>query len=125
MHYFDVSLENFESVPRECKITEFERILIIPRKGVIHDSGYLCMAFVGVINDEAICLRGGGSDVLHIDGLSEADQYFYPTTHRKAWSIDCTPNGLLCIFAPGSKLRFDDIMLSDASIYAKPLKAFN
>ena len=73
-----------------------DSIIILPgRSRDLHDSGYRCMDFVAVKNDEPICLLAGGSDVIHIDGIGGADL-------RKgsfgdgAWSIDCLPkSGLL------------------------------
>lgn len=122
MKIFDVTLNNYEEIPRYFKQgEEFDSILIIPTTE-LHDSGFARMAFIGCKSEEAVCLRGGGSDVLDLDGIGGSGIYYVPTIRPKSWSIDCTPNGLLRIFAHKCKLRFDDIIVSSCGIYAIPRK---
>jgi len=92
-------------------IGEFDSLIILPLKKR-HDSGYRCLDFVAVKNDEPICLLSGCSDVVHIEGVGGFGydwRYKYPTCPHLVpptqWSIDCLPvSGLLRLFCRG-KIR--------------------
>ena len=85
-------------------------LIIIPGSGdKLHDSGYRCMGFI-VVNEknEPLGYIGGGSDVIHIGGISgggiRTRNYtaFAELVPRISWSIDCLPkSGLLRLFARG------------------------
>jgi hypothetical protein len=73
----------------------------------MHDSGYRCMDFVAVKNNEAICLLSGGSDVIHLDGIGGYGYNWYEKYGSvpnlvipSGWNMDCLPkSGLLRLFA--------------------------
>lgn len=76
-------------------IGEFDSIVIIPgHYKEIHDSGYRCMKYVLVKEGVPICISGGCSDVLHINGIggygdwdpkNGVPQLIKPVD----WSIEC------------------------------------
>ena len=93
--------------------------------GHLHDSGFRCMDFVAVLDDEPICLLSGCSDVIHIDGISGFGYQWlerYGTAPRaippSAWRIDClAQSGLLRIWSTRGKMTCD-LPLSSFEIYA-------
>jgi hypothetical protein len=103
---------DFKKLPRidELKVTEreFDSLIIIPER-YKHDSGYLCMSVVGCKGSKAVCIMGGGSDVIHFDGIGGYGNWCKGVGSKipdkippKAWSIDCIPCGYLRIFAYGN-----------------------
>lgn len=75
----------------------FTSLVIIPTKH-IHDSGFICMDFVGIRDEKPVCRLSGCSDVIHVDGIGG---YGYRWASRgkgvpleipiSGWSIDCLP----------------------------------
>lgn len=116
---------DFKSLPRvDWKGTdeEFDGIIIIPEK-TKHDSGFMCMSFAGCKGNKAVCLMGGGSDVIHFDGIGGygdwrkgAGSDIPDKVEPKGWSVDCIPCGYLRIFSKG-KITIGN-MLSDFDIFA-------
>jgi len=90
-------------------IGKFRSVVIIPGSaGDLHDSGYRCMTYLLADDkNEPICLVGGGSDVMHIDGIGGYGEHNWKTgfpqlIKPKGWSIDCLPkSGLLHLFTHG------------------------
>lgn len=86
-------------------IGPFRSLVIVPERRK-HDSGYTVMSFVAV--DERgypIVRLGGGSDVIHIEGIAGLGKGWYEIEDKKAreailltqfirsghWAIDCLP----------------------------------
>ncbi len=104
-----MTIKDFEKVPRAPWSLEIEcdSLIILPgSEKDIHDSGYRCMSFIVVKDNKAIYQIGGGSDVLHIEGIGGYG-YDWLTENKhapvkvkpKSWSIDCLPkSGLLRLF---------------------------
>lgn len=82
-------------------VENFSSLVIIPTKRK-HDSGYMCMEFCAVDeNNKPIKRLSGCSDILHIDGIGGYGKWRdqIPTAlPPKGWSIDCIPCGYLRIF---------------------------
>ena len=87
-----------------------------------HDSGWMCMDFVAVNeDDEPVCRLSGCSDVLNLDGIGgygnwrggEVPRYI----ETKGWSIDCLPCGYLRLFSRSTLTAGP--ALSNFEIYAK------
>ena len=76
----------------------------------IHDSGYRCMDFVAVMDDEPVCLLSGCSDVIHIEGIGGFGARWlerYGTVPKSVppvgWSIDVLlTSGFLRLFCDGA-----------------------
>jgi len=109
------------------EVIECDSLIILPMP-TRHDSGYRNMYFVAVSGDKAV-LIGGGSDVIHIDGIGGyginwVKKYggvpkFIPPS---GWSIDCLPvSGLLRMW-PSSQRIHCGTALSSFEIYALPPK---
>ena len=104
---------------------QFDSIIILPERRK-HDSGYMCMSFVGCIGGDAVAIMSGGSDVLHIDGIGGLGKDWlerFPGVPKlvepKSWSIDCLPCGCLRIWAGGKNIEIGS-MLSSFEIFAEP-----
>ena len=119
----EMSKKELQSVPHLSEWQEEIRchsFVVIPGSGSqkqLHDSGFRCMSFVAVDRKEMpICQVGGGSDVIHIDGITGfghrwLDKYKGCPTEVKptSWSVDCLPrSGLLRFFAS------EDVLLGAA-----------
>lgn len=106
---------------------DFNGIIIVPTHE-LHDSGYGCMKFVLLNNDKIVGCVGGGSDIIHINGIGGYGIFFNMEEYDKAvstgkvnvvsWSIDCLPNGLIRLFS-NKKLLIDLPITSDFIIYTK------
>lgn len=129
MNFFDAKKSDFYSLPKiawnaNMNGKQFDSIIILPESEV-HDSGYMCMSFVGCIGEEAVAIMGGVSDVLHIDGIGGYGKDWRAMPLRipmmipaKGWSIDCLPCGCLRIFASGSGIEIGH-MLSSFEIFGE------
>ena len=90
----------------------------------VHDSGYLCMDFIAVINGEPKYRCSGCSDVVHIDGIGGfghkwLDKYggVPDMVPPGDWSIDCLrTSGFLQLFC--RKKILVGMALSSFEIYA-------
>lgn len=115
-----VEMEYFE--PTET----FDSVVIVPMTEN-HDSDFSCMKFVLLKRFEIVGVVGGGSDVIHINGIGG-----YGDLHKKEinfskppkgydWSIDCLPKSkCVRLFILGQKeLYTDDLICSDFNIYVK------
>jgi len=74
--------------------SECDSLIIIPEG--VHDSGFRCMSFIAVKDNEPIHRISGYSDVIHIDGIGGCGRNWLkrygkvPETIRpNSWSIDC------------------------------------
>lgn len=98
----------YRSLPRyEMKLGEEVKcrtIIILPTRR-IHSSGYACMEFVLIgLDGKPLGRIGGGTDVVHIDGIGGVGWRFHmgkvrDITKVGGWSIDCLPCGLLQLWA--------------------------
>lgn len=127
MNIYEMKKEDFAQVPiREWGDTTemlFDGIVVIPsdRK---HDSGFMCMDFVGCCGGEPIIRTGAYSDVVHFDGIGgygEWKGHFPKQVEPKAWCIDCLPCGYLRIFCSGKKIKIGN-GCSDQFLYTTSLK---
>jgi len=102
--------EEFEQLPERgwCEeIGPFDSLVIMPNEE-IHESGYRCMGFVAVLHSVAICKIGGGSDIVHVEGIGGMGQWGITKFYRNggkmphlvdSWSIDCLKvSGYLRLF---------------------------
>jgi Zn ribbon nucleic-acid-binding protein len=116
--------EEFENLGYFEPIDEFNGVVIIPTNE-LHDSGFGCMKFALTNHDEVVGCVGGGSDVMHLNGIGgygkPGEDFEALTTNmirRVDWSIDCLPNGLIRLFC-SYKLDIDEFIVSDFNLYAK------
>ena len=116
--------EEFENLKYFEPTGEFNGIVIIPTNEM-HESGYMCMKFALMDHWEVVGCVGGGSDVIHLNGIGGYGKYenykeAFKTglVKRVDWSIDCLPNGLIRLFC-SSKLELDEIICSDFNLYVK------
>lgn len=97
----DMTRKELEALPHRKWSEEIvcRSIVILPLRRK-HDSGFRCMDFVAVDDqNQAMGLLAGGSDVVHIDGIGGLKQI-----KHSAWNIDCLPkSGLLRLFPLGSR----------------------
>jgi hypothetical protein len=117
--------EEFENLDYFKPTDEFNGVVIIPTDEM-HDSGFKCMKFALMNHSEVVGCVGGGSDIIHLNGIGGYGQY--DIEYKKAiitnmvkridWSIDCLPNGLVRLFCSG-KLKIDDFICSDFNLYVK------
>lgn len=119
---------DFKKLPRLCDFRgideDFDSLIIIPER-YKHDSGYMCMSVVGCKGEKAVCIMGGGSDVIHFDGIGGYGRWWRGAGSQvpelvkpKGWSIDCIPCGYLRIFSPHKKISIGS-MLSSFEIYGE------
>jgi len=117
--------EEFENLDYFKPTDDFNGVIIIPTNE-LHDSGFGCMKFALTNGDEVVGCIGGGSDVIHLNGIGGYGKYnkgFDKTlktdmVKRIDWSIDCLPNGLIRLFC-SCKLDIDEIIISDFNLYVK------
>ncbi len=130
MNIFKAKKSDFYNLPKiewnsDMNGKQFDSIIILPERRK-HDSGYMCMSFVGCIGSEAVVIMSGISDVLHIDGIGGYGKDWLERFHgvpklvpAKSWNIDCLPCGCLNIWASGRKIEIG-YMLSSFEIFAEP-----
>ena len=119
------SIKEFEELKNFKPEEKFDGCIIIPTKET-HDSGFICMKFALTHNNKVVGCVGGGSDVVHINGIGGYGKYGNDFTSalisqkvpRVCWRIDCLPNGLLRLFSD-HWLSIDDIICSDFALYAE------
>lgn len=117
--------EEFESLEYFKPTDNFNGVVIIPTDEM-HDSGFRCMKFALVNYGKVVGCVGGGSDVIHLNGIGgygkfgeEWDRSLNTGLMKRVdWSIDCLPNGLIRLFC-SHKLELDDIICSDFNLYVK------
>lgn len=105
-NYLEYNQENNQAENDFIKtgiLNKIKSLVIVPQY-TIHDSGYMCMAYIGADKENyPICSFSGWSDALFLNGVCG----FAPDKeHPSGWGIDCLPCGLLRIFCNG-KLEFD------------------
>ena len=125
MKVFDMTKEDFDKVPKRGgfskDIGKFSALVIIPQD-YANDSGWMCMDFVAVNeNEEPICRLSSCSDVLHLDGIGGYGNWRGGELPRrikpKWWRIDCLPCGYLRLFSRSTLTAGP--ALSNFEIYAK------
>lgn len=133
VRYINTLLE-WDKITKDDKLS-FNSLVIMPvenEQGVLnlHDSGYGCMEFCLVNeNQEPIGRIGGGSDVINLDGIGG---YGYDWLNRCAripdtipvhgWSIDLLPCGYLRLWASKSLFIDEKFILSSLVVYAEDAK---
>lgn len=124
----DLKKSDFENVPYRKWNEEIvcDSIVIIPMD-YEHDSGFLCMDVIAIVDDVPVLRCSGCSDVIHIDGIGgygdvRGNSELYKSrimSDKKPvtdWSIDCLPCGYFRLFHYG-KIRIAPA-LSDLEIFA-------
>jgi len=128
MNIDKMTRKQFEELPHREWSEEIkcDSIIILPLKEM-HDSGYRCMDFVAVKDNEAVCLLSGCSDVIHIDGIAGLGKDWlkkYGSIPRlippSEWCIDCLPRSGLLRLWPGSREMSCGSALGSFEIYAEP-----
>jgi len=83
------------------------------------------MDFVACVNNEALCLLSGCSDVIHVDGIGgygdgwlERCRISPGLMPPSGWSIDCLPTSGLLRMWPSSGKILCDAALSSFEMYA-------
>ena len=116
--------EEFENLDYFEPTGRFRGAVIIPTNEM-HDSGFRCMKFALTAGENVVGCVGGGSDVIHLNGIGgygkfeELERTLRTNTVKWIdWSIDCLPNGLLRIFC-SRDLEIDDFIWSDFNLYVK------
>ena len=115
--------EEFENLDYYEPTDEFNGVVIIPTNE-LHDSGFGCMKFALTNGVEVVGCVGGGSDVIHLNGIGGYGNKDYDKAlktnmvKRIDWSIDCLSNGLIRLFC-SYKLDIDKMILSDFDLYVK------
>ncbi len=124
MDIMKMKKKDFESLPHRSwdeDIGKFNQLIIVPQN-YKHDSGYMCMDFIAVRDNEPICWLAGGSDVIHIDGIGGYGKWIGGELPRhiipKGWKIDCLPCGYLRLFANYHYLTCG-VALSDFEVWAE------
>lgn len=82
-----MELKNF--IPKE----NFTGIVIVPMN-YKHDSGYQCMKYILLNHNEIVGVLGGGSDVMHINGIGgygKNPDYTSRIIRAHDLRIDCLP----------------------------------
>lgn len=141
---FDMTKEDFAAVPyldlwnnwdelvknNPSGHLEFTSVVIIPAmydgEIAIHDSEWACMDFVLVKDSYPIGKVGGGSDVLHLDGIGgygddrKYESMFSRMVPVKGWSIDCLPKtGYLNLWTHRMLYLKDNFVGSSCEIYSE------
>lgn len=95
-----------QSMPNFYNKAKFNGIVIVPMN-YKHDSGYQCMKYILLDREEIVGVIGGGSDVVHINGiggLGKEPDYKNRIVRAHDLRIDCLP-GSKCL-----RLFSDDYM---------------
>lgn len=101
----------------------FNSLLIVPR-GDLHDSGWMCMVFIALLNNELVGYFDCGSDVISLDGCggyglySEWENGIPYMVAPKGWRMDMTPGGILRLFTMNANYNLKAEGLSDFNVYA-------
>lgn len=132
-----IDMDIMNSTKRDFEMLEYIRpseafngLIIVPTNE-LHDSGYGCMKFVLLNHHRVVGCVGGGSDVIHLNGIGGYGNPYNMEEYNKAvstgmvkratWSIDCLPCGLIRLFSQ-QNLTIDLPMCSDFIIYTKENK---
>ena len=132
MNIYEMTKEEFDNLPYldiydgalfvNGKLP-FRSLVIVPTGEMYDETEYGCMAFV-LADDkgEVIGKIGGGSDVVHIDGIGgygdnlEALGKLVPA---KGWCIDCLKSGYLNLWTKKKLFITDRIICSSFEVYSE------
>lgn len=125
--YNEYTLEELRSLDYFLDVGEvFDSVIIVPMD-YLHDSGYRCMKFIlcNDYKDEIVGVVGGGSDVIHLDGiggygLNYSEGLATGKSPCVGWELDCLVCGCLRLFTSG-KMRMtlrDGIICSSFEVYS-------
>ena len=111
---------------------EFNGLVIIPVENEdgtvsLHDSGWGCMEFCLIdTNDEPIGKIGGGSDVVHLDGIGGYGANWRNKYNKvpiqipiHAWSLDLLPCGYLQVWARRHIFINNPLICSSMEVFAE------
>ena len=125
--YNKYTLEELKALDYFLDVGEvFDSVIIVPMDE-LHDSGYRCMKFI-LCDDykgEIIGVVGGGSDVVHLDGiggygLDYSNNLRSGMSPCVGWEFDCLVCGCLRLFT-SSKTRMtlkDGFICSSFEVYS-------
>ena len=88
----EMTKKELRELPNQKPTDLFDSIVIVPMD-YLHDSGYRCMKYILLRDFEIVGVVGGGSDVVHINGINGFGGSYEFTKPRKGytWRIDCLP----------------------------------
>lgn len=95
----------------------FNSLLIVPR-GDLHDSGWMCMVFIALLDNEPVGYFDCGSDVISLDECGGYGPYSGWVIIPKSWRMDMTPGGILRLFVMNANYELKAEGLSDFKVYA-------
>lgn len=108
-------------MPRE----KFTSVVIVPT-GKLHDSGFMAMKFILLRKGKVVGVVGGGSDVVHINGIGgygkELEALKTGEVERVSWSLDCLPKSRCIRLFSDRECTTDPIICSDFCVYPEKLK---
>lgn len=117
---YGYTLEQFRALENFKPEEPFTSVVLVPMD-YEHDSGYLCMKFV-LLNEEQkiVGVVGGGSDVVNLNGIGGYGWHmqYFDNPRCFGWSIDCLPKSQCMRLFCGRPLHLDDWIGSDFGIYA-------
>lgn len=114
-----------EYMPIEGKT--FKSVIIVPMTEV-HDSGYRCMKYILLRwdgdCDEVVGVIGGGSDVIHINGIGGYGKDWKKgiatsMVERVDWSMDCLRRSNCIRLFASCDLETSDWCCSDFEVFAR------
>ncbi len=118
-----MTIEELRKLENMKPINLFDSIVIVPM-GYLHDSGYRCMKYILMFKNEIVGVVGGGSDVIHINGIGGYGDNFYKTMKNGKkgydWRLDCLPKSQCLRLFSDELCQCDDyIGTSDFIFYVK------
>lgn len=112
-----LALDNY--LPEKEQI--IEGIIVVPTDD-IHDSGYRCMKFILTCGNEIVGVVGGGSDVIHINGIGgygKEPNYITRLVKAHDLRIDCLPKSKCLRLFSDEPIEIDNCFISDFIFYFK------
>lgn len=113
---FDYTKEEFLAMENFLPKKPFNGIIIVPTNQY-HDSGYRCMKFVLIDQEEIVGIVSGWSDVLHFCGYKSDGCQFVPSLLLYRWNVDCLPESGCVRFFSNAECICDDFVGSDFNVY--------
>lgn len=122
--FLNSPIEDFKKLEFQRPTGHFDSFIIIPT-GEMHDSGYGCMKFALFNGEKYVGCVGGGSDVIHFNGIGGYGRSWIKMPKEVPvvdFCMDLFPNGLFRVFSSKCYLFIDSVICSDFNIYAQAKK---